>query len=90
MLNNLEYLYEKYNFDYIYINQKNIDDLDFVIIPEEILTDFHNPMNYIGTIRIKESNIEVYWNPKITPGDVIFKFKDVKKERKVKLNNLFG
>jgi hypothetical protein len=87
-MENLKKLFDKYNFDYIYINPKNVDDLDFEFMPEEILVDFAGPPNYLGTILLKGEKIEVYFNRKITPGDVIFKYKNLKKERSVKLRNV--
>jgi len=89
MMKKIEILFEKWNFDYIYIHPKNIDDIFFELIPEEVLVDFKSPPNYIGSLKINDKLIEVYHDKKITPDDVIFKFKDIKKERSVKLNNLF-
>jgi len=85
----IEILFEKYNFDYIYINPKNIDDIFWDMIPEEMFADFKSLPGYIGLLKINDNFIEVYSDKKITPGDVIFKYKDIKKERSVKLNNLF-
>lgn len=89
MMDKIKILFEKYNFDYIYINPKNLDYLDWEFIPEELLVDCKTPPGYIGTIKINNNHIEVYYNEKITPGDVIFKYKDIKKERSIKLNDLF-
>ena len=89
MMKKIKILFDKYKFDYIYINPKNLDYLDWEFIPEESLVDFKSPPGYIGTIKINEKLIEVYYDKKITPGDVIFKYKDIKKERSVKLNTLF-
>lgn len=88
MTEKLQTLFEKYNFDYIYINKKDIEKLDFEMIPEEYLMDYKTPKFYIGTVKLNDSNVEVYWDKKITPGDVIFKYKDIKKERNIKLKNI--
>lgn len=89
MIEKLKTLFEKYNFDYIYINPKQLEYLDWDFIPEETLIDFKSSPGYLGTITLKNKHIEeVYYKEKITPGDVIFKFKDIKKERRIKLNNL--
>jgi hypothetical protein len=88
MMDKLNTLFEKYKFDYIYINPKELEYLDWDFIPEESLIDFKSPPGYLGTITLKNKHIEVYYNEKITSGDVIFKYKDIRKERKIKLNNL--
>ena len=85
----LESLFEEYKFDYIYINPKDIDNIDWEFIPEEVLVDSTTPPNYLGEVKLNNKNIEVYWNVKITPGDVIFKYKNIKKERSVKLSTIF-
>lgn len=85
----IKILHEKYNFDYIYINPKNLDYLNWEFIPEETVVDCKLPPGYIGTIKVDKKYIEVYYNEKITPDDVIFKYKDIKKERNIKLQNLF-
>lgn len=87
-INKLEELFEKYNFDYIFINPNDIIKIDFLYIPEEIFTDFKSLPNYLGAIKVNNINIEVYWDKKITPGDVIFKYKNIKKERSAKLSNI--
>lgn len=88
MMKKLEILFEKYKFDYVYINPKDIDDMLFEYIPEEALIDFSGLPNYLGTINIQNFNIGVYFDKKIKKGDVVFKFKDASKERKIKLNNI--
>ena len=84
-MDKLNTLFEKYKFDYVHISPKNIVDLAFEFIPDEYLTDFKSKPDYLGIIKLNNSIIEVYYDKKITPGDVIFKYKDIKKERKVKL-----
>lgn len=86
-MDNLKILFEKYNFDFIYINPKNIIDMDFLYDAEMLVID-NVTENYLGEVKINNTKIRVYYDKKITPGDVIFKYKDIKKERKVKLNNL--
>ena len=88
MLKNVEILFEKYNFDYVYINPKNIADLDFEFIPEETLLDFKGPKEYLGTIKINETKIPVFWNKKIKVDDILFKYKDIRKERRVKIEQI--
>lgn len=88
MMKKLEILFEKYRFDYVYINPKDIDDMLFEYIPEEALADFSGLPNYLGTIKIQGFDIGVYFNKKIKKGEVVFKFKDVSKERKIKLCNI--
>lgn len=90
MIKNLEILFEKYNFDYIYINPKNIDDIYFEFISEEILTDFKGSDNYLGTVKLKDNLIQVFWDKKIVPDNVVFKYKNLSKERNSKLKNLMG
>ena len=87
-MNKLEILFEKYNFDYIYLNPKDFEYLEWEIVPEEMFVDCKTPPDYVGRITIKDSDIEVYYDKKITPGDVIFKYKTLKKERNVKLSNI--
>ena len=87
-MENLKILFEKYNFDYIYINPKNISDIEFEFITEETIIDFKSKPYYLGTIKLNNIIIEVYFDKKITPGDVIFKYKNIKKERSIKLKNL--
>ena len=89
MIKNLEILFEQYNFDYICINPKNIPDLDFLFIPDETIADYKVKPEYLGSIELNNNIVEVYHNKKITPGDVIFKYKSIKNERKVKLAKLF-
>lgn len=87
-MKNLEILFEKYKFDYIYINPKDIKVLKFEFIPEEILVDCDAPVNYVGTIKMNNAYIEVYWSKKIDQGDVIFKYNDIRKERSIKMSRL--
>ncbi len=88
-MKDLEKLFEQYNFDYIVINPNDIDNIiEWELIPEEIFADFTGPPGYLGSVKLKDKLIEVYWNIKITPGDVIFKYKTIQKERSVKLNTL--
>lgn len=87
-MKDLEKLYEKYKFDFICINPKDIDNVNFEYIPEEILIDHWSPPAYIGKVKLNEKLIEVYFDKKITPGDVIFKYKTIQKERLIKLDNL--
>ena len=89
MIKNLEILHTQYKFDYIYINPKNIKDLNFEFKPEEMFADFASPAYYLGSIILNNTDINVYWDKKITPDDVIFKYKDIKKERSIKLSTLF-
>ncbi len=84
-MDNLNTLFEKYKFDYIYISPRNIVDLEFEFIPDEMFADFKSKPDYLGTTKINNILIEVFYDKKITPGDVIFKYKDIKKERKIKL-----
>jgi len=95
-------LHDKYNFDYIYINPDNISDFRYYwkYIAEEISVDFTSPKGYLGIIQITRDDeqkyhgvkspkdVEVYQDKNITPGEIIFKFKNIQKERKVKLDNL--
>ena len=103
-INKLIELHDKYNFDYIYINPDNISDFRYYwkYIAEEMNVDFTGPKDYLGTIQIvrddeqkyhgtkSPKDVEVYQDKKITPGDVIFKFKNIQEERKVKLINLYN
>jgi hypothetical protein len=88
-MNNIKILFEKYNFDYIYINPKALEYLDWDFIPDELLVDVKHEPGYIGTLSINNSKIKVYYDKKITPGDVTFKYKNIRKERNIKLENLF-
>lgn len=90
MMNKIKILFEKYNFDYICINPTNIDYIDWDFIPDELLVDVKHEPGYIGTLSINNSKIKVFYDKKITPGDVIFKYKNIKKERNVKLKDLFN
>ena len=81
-------MFEKLKFDYIYINPKNINDVDFEIINEELLADFNGPPNYLSKLKLNNVIIDVYWNPTIPIGEFTYHYNDVKKERTVKLNNL--
>lgn len=51
MLKDLPILFEKYNFDYIYINPKDIKNLEFEFKNEELVVDFSGPPNYLGTVK---------------------------------------
>ena len=84
----LESLFEEYKFDFISINPKDIDSIDWEFIPEDVLVDSSGIGNYLGKVKLKNTLITVLWNVKITPGDVIFKYKNIKKERSVKLSNI--
>lgn len=88
MMKKLELLFEKYNFDYIFIHPNDIDNIQWELNPEEIFMDFVDAPGCIGTLKLKNKIIAVYWDKKITPGEVIFKYDTIQKERKVKLNNL--
>jgi len=88
IMETIQLLYEKYKFDYIYINPENINDIDYLYDAEIILID-NIVRNYLGEVKINDSKIRVHYDKKITPGDVIFKYKNIKKERCVKLNNIF-
>lgn len=88
MLKDLPILFEKYNFDYIYINPKDIKNLEFEVKNEELLADFSGPPNYLGTVKINEKSLDVYWNPMVKIGDFSYRFKNIKKERTVKLKNI--
>ena len=90
MMEELAILFEKYNFDYLYINPKGIEYLDWEFIPDETLVDFKGRPGYLGTIILKGTAIEVYYDEKITSGDVIFKYKNIKKERMVKLMSIIN
>jgi len=90
MTEKLAILFEKYNFDYIYINPKNISDLDFLFLPDETVIDFKGKPKYLGSIKINEVIIEVFYDKKITSGDVIFKYKSIKKERMIKLSSIIN
>ena len=84
----LKILFEKYNFDYIYINPNDMDKVNFEFLPEEIFADFAHPKFYFGTMKLNNTDINVYWDRKIAPGDIIFKYKDIKKERCIKFLQL--
>lgn len=88
MMEQIKILFEKYNFDYICINPKSIEYLDWDFIPDELLADVKTEPGYIGTLSVNDSKIKVFYDKKITPGDVIFKYKNIRKERKYKINNL--
>jgi hypothetical protein len=87
-LENIIPLYKKLKFDYIYINPKNIKDVDFEVINEELLADFNGPPNYLSKLRVNETTIDVFWNPNVTIGEFTYHYNDIKKERNVKLSNL--
>ena len=88
MLKDLPILFEKYNFDYIYINPRDIRNLEFEVKNEELLADFKSPPNYLGSVKINEKYVEVYWNPMVKIGNFSYKFKNIKKERLVKLKQI--
>jgi len=88
-MNYLKTLFEKYNFDFIYINPKNINNIDFLYDAEMLVID-NVSENYVGEVKINDKKVRVYYDKKITPGDVIFKYKDIKKERKVKLFSIIN
>lgn len=88
-IDKIDKLFKKYNFDYIYINPIDIYNIDFEIDNDELFVDFKGKPNYLGYIKLENNIISVYWNKKITPGDVIFGYKNIKKERNVKLSNIF-
>jgi hypothetical protein len=83
-------LYEKYKFDYIYINPKDIDNIKWEFVGDEIYGDFKSEQTYLGSIEHGDISINVYYDKKITPGDVIFKYENIKKERNIKLKDLFN
>jgi hypothetical protein len=87
---NLGILFDKYNFDYIYINPKQLEYLEWDFIPEEYLVDSKNEPGYLGTITLQNDHIKVYYDKKIIPGDMIFKYKDIKEERKIKLFDIIN
>lgn len=86
----LEILYEKYKFDYIFINSKDIVNLTWTNVSEEDYVDFNAPHGYLGRILLNNNIVEVYHDKKISPGNAIFKYKNIKKERSAKLKNLKG
>ena len=89
-IENIEKLLKKYNFDYIYINQKDISKIPWEYIPEEIFYDFKGPANYLGSIKIDDKLIEVYWNPTVDIGYAELRYKNLKKERKIKIEDLLN
>ena len=89
-MNELGILFEKYKFDYICINPKALEYLEWEWIPEELVADFIGMPKYLGTIKLKEQNINVFFDDKIERGSIILKYNDIKKERKIKLNNLLN
>ena len=86
----LEILFEKYNFDNIYIHPDDIDNIEWEFSPEEVFMDFVDAPGCIGIVKLKNKMVYVYWDKKITPGEVIFKYDSLKKERKVKISKLNG
>ena len=88
MMKKLEILFEKYKFDYIFINSKDIINLEWANVAEEDYADFNSPHGYLGKIYINDNIIEIYHDKQVAPGDVIFKYKNIKKERCAKLKNL--
>jgi hypothetical protein len=88
ILTDIQKTFELYNFDYIEINPKNANHLKWEIVPEEMFTDFNGPYNYYGKIKISDKLIEVYWNEDVLTNHFIFKYKNIKKERKIKFNSL--
>lgn len=85
----IEILFDKYNFDYISINPKDIDNLCFENNPDGFLMDVHYPKNYLGIIKIKNNDIIVFYNKKMKIGDINFGYNNIKNERKFKINKLF-
>ena len=88
MMEQIKILFEKYNFDYICINPKSLSYLDWDFIPEDMFMDIKHDPGYLGTITIGKNHVDVYYDRNIEPCDVIFKYNDIRKERKYKLNNL--
>jgi len=85
----IKILFEKYNFDFIYINPKNLADLYLKFEPEEYFIDIIDDPNYLGIIKINDVIIEVFQDKTLSIDDITFKYKDIKKERSVKLSKLF-
>jgi len=88
MMEEIKILFEKYNFDYICINPKALEYLDWDFIPEDMFMDIKREPGYLGTITIGKNHIDVFFDKEIERDDVVFKYKDIKKERKYKINNL--
>lgn len=90
-IENIENLIDEYNFDCVYINTKNIEDFDFEFINEELVVDFSGPPNYLGIVKIDTNKpIEVYWNSKIEVNYAELKYKNIKKERKNKIEDILN
>lgn len=84
----IKILFEKYKFDYIVINPKGLEYLEWEFIPEELLADFVGKPGYLGSIKIDNKLIEVYYDKKVPLGEILFKFNDIRKERSVKLSEI--
>jgi len=88
MLEKLEKIFDKYNYDFIYINPKDINNINFEYISEETVVDFYGLANYLGLINFNGNIIKVFYDKNITQGDFVFKYNNIKKERKMKLKKL--
>ena len=87
----IKILFEKYNFDYIVINSKCITYLDWEYSTEELRVDFIGKPGYLGSIKINDKLIEVYYdNKKVSLGEILFKFNDIRKERCIKLSEILS
>ncbi|MCX6163596.1 MAG: redoxin domain-containing protein [Ignavibacteriae bacterium] len=51
---NMQILFEKYNFDYIVINPRGLEYLEWEFIPEELVADFIGTPGYLGKIKLKD------------------------------------
>ena len=89
-MKNLEILFEKYKFDYICINPRALEYLEWEWTQEELLADFIGKPAYLGTIKLKDKNIDVFFDDKIKNGSIALKYNNIKKERKIKINNLLN
>jgi len=90
MMKKLEILFEKYNFDYIVINPKELEYLEWEFIPEELVADFIGTPGYLGKIKLKDKLLDVYYDKKVPFGEILFKFNDIRKERSIKLSELLN
>lgn len=88
MIEQIKMLFEKYNFDYIRINPKDLHKIDWEFIPEELFIDVKNKPGYLGSININNHIVEVFYDREIEIGNILFKYDNIQKERKYKLNNL--
>ena len=86
--NNILEICEKYDYDYILINNKNESDIDYVLDPNEFLSDSTFEKNYIGTIKTNNKFIKVFFSKNVKIDNVIFKYKTLLKERDFKLKNI--